>query len=73
MDAGREDITYLHIIIHKQRTGYYIRTIQLFAYYTAADSISVHTDQKIEESCTVSYQQLLVGIDSAEYLLREIK
>ena len=50
---GRENIPDLHIIVRVKRARDDLRPVQLLADHTAADGISVKTDEKIEQRRTV--------------------
>ena len=73
MDLSRQDVTDLHIIVHFERLGDDVRTVELFTDHTAAYRVAVQTDQKVEKCGTVTDDQLFVAVDGAQYLLREVK
>lgn len=65
MDLRREDVSDLHVIVDLERFGDDVRAVEFFADDTAADGVSVKTDQKIKERGAVAYDQFAVGVDGA--------
>lgn len=69
----RQDVPDLHVVVHIKGTRYDARTVEFFAYDTAADRVAVESDQHVKERCAVEDNDLLITVNGAQDLFGEIK
>ena len=67
------DIADLYVIVHQQRDGHDVLSVQFLADDATADGVAVQSDQQVEQRRPVPDNNVLFAVPRTEDLLSEVK
>ena len=73
MDPLGDDIPDVHVVVYLQRLRDDVGAVKLLVNYAAAYGVSVKTYQEVKKRSSVFYDQFLITVDGAQYLLGKVE